>query len=381
MKLVCREMADILRFLKMPAQERKIVFYAEHEVYYANFDGLIETLLEEHGQSVCYVTSDPRDPILETRRRGIRPFYVNKMLSFFMLIINCRAMVMTMPDLNQFHIKRSTKDVHYVYVFHAIVSTHMIYRYGAFDHYDSILCVGPHQVKEIRKHEEQNRLSPKTLVKAGYHRLEKIYNAYGRLDAKSSRSTSKPVILIAPSWAPHNILESCANLLIGNLLQADYEVIVRPHPETKKHAPELIESLAKKFADNPKVTIEQSVDQYDALLRADVLITDWSGIAHEYAFGTERPVLFIDLPRKVNNDRYEQLGIEPMEVSVRSQIGRILSPNELEKAVEVIDQLITEGAMYKEHIANLRTQYVYAFGRSAEVGARHILSVVEPNAS
>ncbi len=381
MKLLCREMADIYRFLKTPAQEKKIVFYAEHEGYYANFDGLIESLLEEHGQSICYVTSDPKDPILDTRRQGISPFYMNRLLSFFMGIVNCRAMVMTMPDLNQFHIKRSTNDVHYVYVFHAIVSTHMIYRYGAFDHYDSILCVGPHHVKEIRKHEEQNKLSPKTLVEAGYHRLEQIYSAYERLAAKGSRSTSKPLILIAPSWAPHNILESCAKPLIENLLEADYGVIVRPHPETKKRAPELVESLAKKFADHPKVTIEQSIAQYDALLRADVLITDWSGIAHEYAFGTERPVLFVDLPCKVNNDRYEQLGIEPMEVSVRSQIGRILSPNELEKAVGTIDQLITEQALYKERIANLRSQYVYAFGRSAEVGARHILSVAEQNAS
>ena len=382
MKLFCRELADIFRFfLKTPAEEKKIVFYAEHEGYYAAFDGLIKTLLEEHGQSLCYVTSDPNDPILETPRREINAFYVNKLLPLFMGIVNCRAMVMTMPDLNQFHIKRSINDVHYVYVFHAIVSTHMVYRYGAFDHYDSILCVGPHHVKEIREYEKQNQLSPKTLVKAGYHRLEQIYNAYQRLAAEGRPSTSKPTILIAPSWAPHNILESCVMPLIENLLQADYGVIVRPHPEAKKHAPELIESLAKKFADHPKVTIEQSVAQYDALLRADVLITDWSGIAHEYAFGTERPVLFIDLSRKVNNDRYEQLGIEPMEVSVRSQIGRILSPSELEKAVSTIDQLIAEQTMYKERIANLRSQYVYAFGRSAEVGARHILNVVEPNVS
>ena len=31
------------------------------------------------------------------------------------------------------------------------------------------------------------------------------------------------------------------------------------------------------------------------------MVSDWSGVAMEFAFGLERPVLFIDVPRKTNN--------------------------------------------------------------------------------
>ena len=78
-----------------------------------------------------------------------------------------------------------------MYLFHALVSTHMMYRYGAFDHYDSILCVGPHQVAEIRKHEEINKLSPKRLIEAGYYRLERIYQSYQKYLQNKSSSTLK----------------------------------------------------------------------------------------------------------------------------------------------------------------------------------------------
>ena len=44
----------------------------------------------------------------------------------------------------------------------------------------------------------------------------------------------------------------------------------------------------------------------------------------EYAYGFEKPVLFIDLPRKINNPAYSQLGIEPMELSVRNEIGKVV---------------------------------------------------------
>ena len=36
--------------------------------------------------------------------------------------------------------KKSKNKVHYVYIQHSLVSLHMAYREGAFDHYDYILC-------------------------------------------------------------------------------------------------------------------------------------------------------------------------------------------------------------------------------------------------
>ncbi len=148
--LLLKEIASFYRFFRKIPKTDNIVFYAEHEGYYPFFEGLIEKLIGEHNRTLCYVTSDPDDPILQTPESRIRTFYLNKLVPFFMLFINSKVFVMTLTDLDQYHFRRSVNPVHYVYVFHAIGSTHWMYRYGSFDHYDSILCVGPHHVKEIR---------------------------------------------------------------------------------------------------------------------------------------------------------------------------------------------------------------------------------------
>ena len=83
-------------------------------------------------------------------------------------------MVLTMLDLHNFHLKRSLHPVRYVYVFHSMGSTHMVDHANSYDHYDSLFCVGPHHVAEIRRREELHGLPPKHLFAHGYPRLERL---------------------------------------------------------------------------------------------------------------------------------------------------------------------------------------------------------------
>ena len=284
---------------------------------------------------------------------------------------------MTLTDLNTFHLKRSVNPVHYVYVYHAMVSTHMMYLPGAFDHYDSILCVGKHHVEELRKHEDMKGLSQKQLVEGGYYRLERIYSKHTKYLQTSSSEKTGTTVLIAPSWGKGNVLESFGDELVAMLLDKNLNVIVRPHPETVKRTPELLNAIEEKYGGNSALTIERSVATDDSLLKSDVLICDCSGIALEYAFGTERPVLFLDVPRKIRNENYQELGLEPIELSLRSEIGILVSPEDLATVPEKIETLISEKKKYIEQISLLRKKYVYGFGRSSQIGAEHILDLLK----
>lgn len=373
---ISKEITDFrLFFEKIPKKDKEIVFYAENEGYYSYFEGLIKELTQKYNQTLCYVTSDANDSILKKTDSRIRTFYLDKLLPFFMAFVNSKIFVMTLPDLNQFHLKRSVNPVHYVYMFHNIVSTHMVFRYGSFDYYDSIFCGGPHHVKEIRRHEELNHLKPKKLVETGYYRLERIYNEYQNHSFSKPGVESKGTILIAPSWGVANIIETCGEQLVSLLLKAGYEVIVRPHPETIKHFPESIDLLANAFGNNPKFTLERSVASDTSLLIADVLISDYSGIALEYAFATERPVLFIDVPPKIRNKKFNELGIEPLELALRPQIGTIISPNNLKDVTLAIYDLLKNKEMYKNSLVELRKQHMFAFGYSSKIGAQYIIDL------
>ena len=370
---VLKELNYFMRFFFETAKEDKqIVFYAEHEGYYPNFEGLIDQMVKTKNQSICYVTSDSHDPILEKSDNQIQTFYFNSLLPFFMFFVDCKVFVMTLTDLGRYHLKRSVHPVHYVYVFHSMVSVHMSYREGSFDNYDSLLCVGPYQVVEIRKIEKMKNLPEKELVEAGYYRLERIHNEFHHNCQHKSQGDGRIKVLIAPSWGKDNVIESCGERLVKALLDHDLDVIVRPHPETVRRNPALIEALSTQLGGNPHFTLEKSVATDDSLLQSDILICDCSGIAFEYALGTERPVLFLDVPYKVKNENYKELGIEPLELSMRSQVGKVISPDRINTIAVVIKEMQEQRDEYKSRIAQLRDTNVYAFGKSSQVGADYI---------
>ena len=381
MRLFLKEIKNLFCFSRKTSEaEKTIIFYAEHGGYYPYFEGLIKELIDEHGQPICYITSDSNDPILRKSKPGLKIFYLKKVLPFFMAFIKCKIFVMTLTDLHQFYLKRSVNPVRYVYVFHALSST-MGYRTGAFDYYDVIFCVGPHQLNEIRKYEELHNLPPKRLIKAGYYRLERIYNEYQKYCSAKPASTGKYTVLIAPTWGT-NILESYGEVMVKALLEAGYKVIVRPHPETIRRSPHVIDLLGSRFGEDGDFILERSVAGDDSLIRSDVMICDcYSGVALEYALGTERPVVFLDIPvdfkKRYFNPRYKELGIEPFEQRIRSKLGKTISPKELDKIPEIISGLISGREQYKKRIAEVRNQNIYAFGRSSEIGGQCIMNLAE----
>jgi len=368
-----KEIKEIYRFLKKtPSNSKDIVFYSEHDGYYPNFEGVINYLTKDKDLQISYITSSAKDPILNTDNKNINPFYINKLFSLFMRLVDSKVFVMTLADLDQAYVKRSLNSVHYVYIFHALVSTHMMYRYGALDHYDSILCVGPHQIREIRKQEELYDLKPKKLVEAGYYRLERIYEAYKNRQQENSKKT----ILIAPSWGKDNILESCGLELIAALLKNDYKVIVRPHPESIKTAPDLIKKIEREFSSDDDFRIEKSIASDESMLEADVLICDCSGISLEYAFGTERPVLFIDVPVKIKNDKFRELEIEPLELQLRPKIGKLISVDKVPEVSKYVQELIESKDEYGNKLIELRSKLFYNFGNSSEVSGDYIVGLL-----
>ena len=374
---IVREINDMRRFWRTPQSERRIVFYSEHSDYYPYFEGIIQELVQCHSESLLYVSSDINDPILRNENQFVTSFYINRLLPFFCAFVNCKILVMTMTDLHTFHIKRSLFPVHYVYVFHSLVSTHMMYLEGAFDHYDTILCAGKHHIGEIRRREYLNDLPKKNLIPAGYYRLERIYHNYLKFREDYSIDGGKITVLVAPSWGENNILESIGVKLVETLLASGYKVVVRPHPETLRRTPHIVERLERQFGGDTDFLLELSIAGDESLLRADVLICDLSGVALEYALGTERPVLFIDGPIKVRCLNYEELGIQPLELAYREKIGVVLNRENLTSLPMFVSRLIENRRMFRNNIREVRSKSVFHFEKSSEVGAKYIIDLIQ----
>jgi hypothetical protein len=359
---------NIISFSALSKNKRIIVFYSEGANYYPHLKILLKTVLEKTNLNVCYVSSSRDDPGLAITNPKLSCFFIGFgfVRNYFFENIDAQLIVLTMPDLGNFQIKRSKFNVHYAYTQHSLVSSHMIYRNKAFDNYDSILCAGPHHIDEIKKAEKIYNLNQKNLVKFGYPRLDQLLNR-DSINAKvtkiNSNNKNELLILIAPSWGPEGVIESGLCLkLVQELLELGHSVVVRPHPQTINLNNEKVIEIKNTFLVSNRVTLEVDVQGYESLLSSDIMISDWSGVALEFAFGFRKPVIFCDVPKKINNPSYLDLELEPIENHIRDKIGSIWDTK------SPIHQVINKckNNINNEKLELLSNKYVYNIQKTDE---------------
>lgn len=373
-----RERADYKRFFSIA--NKHIVFYSEKSGFYKYFRPMIEYILEHSNASIHYVTNDPNDQVFElaNKQPQIKPYYIGpQKIITFMMKMDADIVAMTTPDLEKYYLKRSyvRKDIEYVYVPHGITSTNLTTQKGAYDHFDTILCAGQYQVNEVRETEEMYNLPSKTLVPCGYGMLDELIRNIEQAGT-SSRPDGKKQILIAPSWQQDNILDSCINELIEQLYGDEYVLIVRPHPEyVKRYGPRMQQLIDQhKDKDPEKLIFETDFSVNTSIYSADLLITDWSAISFEYAFASCRPVLSINTPMKVTNPDYVKYKNQPIDITLRDQIGRALNLDELAQTRRVVDELLENPEAMAAHICQIRDANIFNVGHFGEAAGKYLLT-------
>ena len=364
-------------FRKLPRASRRIVVFSESAQDWHHMRDMIAELTGRLDQVICYVASTPDDPGLRQDNSNILPFCIG---DGFWRILWCQTldadlMLTQLLDLDNLDLKRSVNPVHYVFMFHSLVSTHMADHADSYDHYDTILCAGPHHEREIRRREALEDLPKKTLLPHGYARLEQLL---------ADRREPPPIVgkedihvLLAPSWGDQSILNAFGLELSTVLLDAGFRLTLRPHFQTRWQTPEVIDRIVARHRDNPRFRLVEQMSESDSLFDSHVMITDWSGAGMDYGFGLEKPVLYFDVPPKSRNDSWQALGIDPFEMQVRDKLGRLLPPGAVDDAPQVVRELVAEPDAFRRGVQALRSEWVYNLGTSAAVGADAVKAIAE----
>ncbi len=373
------EWNSLKKFENLSDFERSIVFYAENKASMNHFRTLIFELTERMNFQICYITSVKNDPIFSSKNKNILSFYIGEgtARTKFFLTLRAKILVMDMPDLNTYHIKRSKAyPVHYIYLFHSMFSIHSYLRKGSLDNYDTIFCVGPHHVNEIKATEKLYELKPKKIINYGFGRLDTLLQEKEKFE--KSDYNLKDLILITPSYGSENLLEKCGIELIDTLLKSNFRVLLRPHFRTLRDSKGLIDSIKDKFGKNPNFTFEDGVIPSEYFHNSICMVSDWSGISMEYAFTFERPIIFIDVPKKVLNPNSSDILLEPIEISLRSKLGYIVTPNNLKIIPDLIKDT-TKNNKFSQQIQKIRSETVFNIGESAKIGADFIQQLIKSN--
>ena len=373
-----RERQDYKRFFKVV--NKHLVIYSEKSGFYKYFKSLIEELLARSNITIHYITNDPNDVIFEVAKANprIRPYYIGlKKTIPLMMKLEADMVVMTTPDLDKYYLKKSImkKDIEYVYIPHALMSMHMGMKEGSLDAFDTVFCAGEHIKREVAATVKHYGLPEKTLVEFGYPLADDLI-AVGEKERETHKNDGRKEILIAPTWNEDNILDSCIDEMLEKLLCDDYHITVRPHPEyVKRYGPRMqaiVEKWQSKVGDG--LTFELDFSSNSSIYSSDLMITDWSGISFEYSFATKRPVLFVNTKMKVLNPNWENIGCEPIEITLRDEIGISIEKSDVKDVDKYVSDMFGRSGEFEERIDAALHKAVYNVGSGAKVGARYILT-------
>lgn len=350
----------------------QIVFYAESNADWAHMLDVVDRLRQDYNRKITCICTDRSDMFLQKNVSNVKSFFIGSGTARTILfkLIKAKAFVLTLTDLNVYHLMRSVHPVHYFYIFHALVSTHSCYKSHAFDHYDSVFCTGTYQINEIRMQETVYNLKAKNLIEGGYCRLDKLIREKNKADSSGKEQTTA---LIAPTWGTSSMIDNgLLDTIIENLTANGVNTILRLHPMTLRYFPALPDKLTKKFFSTNLFRFDSKLDSIDSLLESDVMIADQGGSAIEYALGLEKPVINISTQTKIHNSDFDKIDLPLFEDLIRKECGVIVGSDELNKISDFVYQLADKKLDWSEKLATLRNKHIFNVNKSAQVIAEHI---------
>lgn len=362
------------KFERLPHRSREIVFYSEGPWDWPHLGPIVEHLLQDPNLHLCFLSSQGNEPLKGRNDPRVHFFEIGNgaIRTLLFKSLQAKIFITSLPDLESFFLKRSVYPVHYIYVFHSVCSTHMVYRADAFDAFDTLLCVGPYQIEEVRAREKLKALPGKNLEHGGHPRLDSLLKAA----AKFPSSPEQDHFLIAPSWGPGSFIETAEGFShLKKIIEDGLRISLRLHPMTVRRKPDLIKSLESLENNHRTFTFIKDLNEQASFFRAEVCVSDWSGAALEFSLVTGRPSLFIDSPRKVLNPNYEELNLEPLEVTARQELGQVIALQDLQQLKKIARNLRSETKKWTDQIAAFRNKNLYHWESSAAASAEVILAL------
>lgn len=358
---------ELKKFNSLPKDQRGIVFFSEGKSYWNTFKPVTDELIQRQIPFV-FLSMDAADPGLSISAPGVSGFCVGKGSGFvyFMSMLNAGVVVMTTPGLQTLTLKRSRGVAHYAHLVHSPTGL-SFYRRFSFDYFDSVLCSGPHQMKEMRQLELLRGARQKALYETGLVYMDVLKEQF----TESAHSKTNTVLL-APTWGPNGALSRHGIKLIEAVLAGNFNLIVRPHPQQMRSEAALLKSLQRSAPETVRWDMDVSASR--SMADSDIMISDLSGVIFDYAFLYEKPVITFDYPLKQEGFEQQDLQGPVWEKEISRQLGGVVSGEELQNLPGTIESLVRDESG-REHIRSLRDQYLFNFGTAGKTAAGQILEI------
>lgn len=319
------------------------VIFSDNKRYWNVFSPICDEF-EKRGIEVSFFTASSDDPALEKDYRYVHTEYIgegNKPYARLNMLNAC-VLLATTPGLDVYQWKRSKNTDFYIHTYHA-VGDGTDYRMFALDFYDAVLLTGSIQENYIRSLEEKRGTRKKELVMVGSTYLDAMAERKKRMEDECEENHCEDIndkmILVAPTWGASSILNRYGEKILAALIKTGYHIVVRPHPQSYTSDAKLLEELKEKFPDGDRFSWNRDNDNFDILSKADVLITDYSGVMYDYMFIFDRPIIYADT--NIDNSPFDAAWIEEdlWHLAILPELGLRLDEKDFDNIKSVIDSV------------------------------------------
>ena len=276
---------------QVDASYRPYVIYSEGGQYWNVFKPVVDEF-ERRKISLAYLTSSKDDPVFAQQYAYVKPEFIGEGNAAFarLNMLSAGLVLATTPGLGVYQWKRSKNVKHYSHVLH-MPNDATTYRLFGLDYFDSVLLTGDYQKEDLRTLETQRGLSPKVLETVGCTYLDVLSEKIKSLSAEEGHTFT---VLVSPSWGDVGVLRRYGERLLDPLAETGWHIIIRPHPQSKKSEADMLARLEQRYADKSNVEWDYNRDNIHSMKRADIMISDFSGIIFDYTFLCDKPVMYVN---------------------------------------------------------------------------------------
>ena len=315
------------------------VIFSDDKRYWNVFEPVCREF-NKRGEDIVYMTASPDDPALSNSYEHVKAQFIGQNNKAFakMNFLNASIVISTTPGLEVYQWKRS-KDVQcYLHMLHAATEV-VEYRMFGIDYYDVVLLSGEYQKRDIRNLENLRNLQSKELVMVGIPYMDDMAS---RLAARERIHSDGCTVLLAPSWGKSAIFQKYGGRIIEVLLETGYHIIIRPHPQSFEAESALIKKLMIQYPESERIEWNRDNDNFEVLNRADIMISDFSGVIFDFALVYDKPIIYADT--KFDTSPYDAWWLDyPMwTFSALPRIGQKLTMENIGTLKSMIDLCLKE---------------------------------------
>lgn len=351
------------------------VIFSDDKRYWPVFEPICREM-DRRGQDIIYMTASQDDPALKNTYVHVKAEFIGKGNRAFARLnfLNAAIVLSTTPGLDVFQWRRSKNVQYYVHIPHA-ASEVTLYRMFGIDYYDAILLSGEYQARDIRNLEQLRNLPQKELITVGIPYMDEMAARLKKSGRESTTEHSRTVLL-APSWGSSAIFSVYGGRILDALMKTGYHIIVRPHPQSYVSEKELLEKLMKDYPASEQIEWNRDIDNFEALRRSDILISDFSGVIFDFSLVYDKPVIYTD--PQINIDQYDAWWLKtPLwTVSALPRLGCQLTEDNMDHLQDMIDSCLTD-LRYAEGRRSVKEETWAYVGEGAKRTVDYLLNLYE----